>query len=1072
MVIRDSHRNSKGAQSFSANTPSFSTYRCQELLDATCRDFPVYRHREEIFQAIDRHSVTILTSDTGTGKSTYLPTALALRGESIVVTEPRVVAAQTAAERVASVVNQPLGNFVAFHTAEHRKGDIQVAKLLYCTDGVAMIDMLQRGGCQRNIFMIDEAHELNVSIEIMLGYVVAQIQNGIRVKLIISSATIDPKAFIDFVASAGLAVAHVHIPGRVFQITDEKPDTDIESSAIRLYKAGHGVLIIQPGKREIASCINELKRRGLNAPIFPLHAELSAADEAKALNSSNAPRIIVASSYVETGITIPGITAVVDSGRVRVSNIINGRHYWDEGWAPLDVRDQRRGRAGRQGPGVFVDFCRLPDSRRAKTSLPKILSTDVAKSYLQLATTGIHLDELRLLNQPSKEHILAAKNTLRALGCVDESGDIQPRGWEVVQLPVDISYAAIIIEAQRLGVVHQAIALVVVMEVGGIISTGHAGHSFKRTDSDILSELEVFTAHLKAETAVQYLSQLGVSEVLFEEANRRRSLIYQRLKLEPQIVEVTDENAVHLRQAICAGMILTLARLTSYGEKNLYVSLDGQRWPLNGGSGLQLPEWIVGLQVTRRIEDLNMTPTTIKYLKFATEIEPSWIIQYGAHLLDRDSRRFVYLPENDSFALRRTITCGMGCLPVDVVATPPHDQAAKAFSRWMAEAIVLQEPLNISNQRAADVINTLRVRTNLGHELNIRSGEARFLGLNVDKVEMILRETLKGACSISAIVGRNDDLLPSPQQSDLDEIITNSPLKISVRGFSLSLLYGVDRPPIAAISQNLSTNKTWCRFPDSSVTLPNRRSCLLLARVGPYTVVANDGAELKGAIFDAMQDLKSMRWSTKTDPGIESFLREKGLSQCSSVRYLNGRYVILVYGDLGVAAQLPELSRQLFDRTPPPFRLVIDGSGFAMGRLALEELPSAHDYSIEYKEPSRFIITTPLPINEELLSAAIKIQRRTACSVKFEQGGIPHRNLILSAGRSDLKPTAWSVELAGLEVLNMFHAAKIKAITKTRPYGLLVSTTTSDSSFLENLLTPFCKNSAFAIHVRLGVRLP
>ncbi|MGH4000014.1 MAG: DEAD/DEAH box helicase, partial [Pseudonocardiaceae bacterium] len=294
---------------------------------------PVTQRKDEIAAAIRDHQVVIVAGETGSGKTTQIPKIClelgrGIRG-TIGHTQPRRLAARTVAERIAEELNVPVGAAVGWKVRfTDRASDDTLVKLM--TDGILLAeiqsDRLLR---QYDTLIIDEAHERSLNIDFVLGYLKRLLPRRPDLKVIITSATIDPERFSRHFDGAPV----VEVSGRSYPVQiryrpyavdagDDRDQTQaICDAVVELRAEGSGdVLVFLSGEREIRDTGDALRALKLpDTEILPLYARLSAAEQHRIFQPHRARRIVLATNVAETSLTVPGIRYVIDPGTARIS---------------------------------------------------------------------------------------------------------------------------------------------------------------------------------------------------------------------------------------------------------------------------------------------------------------------------------------------------------------------------------------------------------------------------------------------------------------------------------------------------------------------------------------------------------------------------------------------------------------------------------------------------------------------------------------------------------------------------------------------------------------------------------
>ena len=469
-------------------------------------ELPVSAARDEIADAIRDNQVVIVAGATGSGKTTQLPKILLELGrERIAHTQPRRLAARTIAERVAEELGVELGGLVGYKVrfTDQVSDDTRIALM---TDGILLNEIHRDRLLRRyDAIIIDEAHERSLNVDFLLGYLRRILPERPDLKVIITSATIDPESFA---AHFALPVAGsdepqpapiVEVSGRTYPVeiryrplVDEREDApeqaepDDEVTAIvaalgELDREAPGdVLVFLPGEAEIRDAADAVRGayRSATHPVevLPLYGRLSAAEQHRVFEPSSVAgvrrRVILATNVAETSLTVPGIKYVIDGGTARISRYSNRSKVQR---LPIEAvsqasANQRSGRAGRTSEGIAIRLYSEDDfDRRPEFTEPEILRTSLASVVLQMLSLGFgDITAFPFLTPPDSRGVKAALDLLTELGAVTlgRSG-AEPRltktGREIARMPIDPRFARMLLEAQRdgsAGVLRDVLAIV------------------------------------------------------------------------------------------------------------------------------------------------------------------------------------------------------------------------------------------------------------------------------------------------------------------------------------------------------------------------------------------------------------------------------------------------------------------------------------------------------------------------------------------------------------------------------------------------------------------------------------
>ncbi|QEV99498.1 ATP-dependent RNA helicase HrpA [Microbacterium caowuchunii] len=488
-------------------------------------ELPVSAARDEIARAIADNQVVIVAGATGSGKTTQLPKiCLQLGRTRIAHTQPRRIAARTIAERVASELQVPLGGVVGYKVrfTDKVSADTRVALV---TDGILLNEIHRDRLLRRyDTIIIDEAHERSLNVDFLLGYLRRILPERPDLKIIVTSATIDPESFArHFADAAGRPAPVIEVSGRTYPVEiryrplvddtslgeDEDEDTDEdddhrparpparapkqtaartapgadedEVSAIvgalrELDREAPGdVLVFLPGEAEIRDAMDAVRgayaKDASPTEVLPLYGRLSAAEQHRVFERSTVAgvrrRVILATNVAETSLTVPGIRYVVDVGTARISRYSNRSKIQR---LPIEAisqasAQQRSGRAGRTAPGIAIRLFSEEDfERRPEFTEPEILRTSLASVILQMLSLGFgDISAFPFLTPPDSRGVQAAFDLLVEIGAVRRTRQgttLTAIGREISRLPIDPRFARMLIAARDGGVLPSVLAIV------------------------------------------------------------------------------------------------------------------------------------------------------------------------------------------------------------------------------------------------------------------------------------------------------------------------------------------------------------------------------------------------------------------------------------------------------------------------------------------------------------------------------------------------------------------------------------------------------------------------------------
>ncbi|CAH0140988.1 hypothetical protein SRABI83_00468 [Arthrobacter sp. Bi83] len=492
-------------------------------------ELPVSERREDLMAAIAANQVTIIAGETGSGKTTQIPKMcleLGLGDNGLIGhTQPRRLAARTVAERIASELGVEIGQEVGFQV--RFTGEVsRSTKVKLMTDGILLAE-IQRDKLLRkyNAIIIDEAHERSLNIDFILGYLKRILPQRPDLKVIITSATIDPERFAKHFGSEEAQAPIVEVSGRTFPVeiryrplsqpagggADDENASDDELEEDRdpldavcdavdelALEAPGDILIFFSGEREIRDAAEALNariqsnRRLAGTEVLPLFARLSLEEQHRVFNPGSKRRIVLATNVAETSLTVPGIKYVIDTGTARISRY---SHRTKVQRLPIErvsqaSANQRSGRCGRVSDGIAIRLYSEEDfeSRPLYTD-PEILRTNLAAVILQMTAMGVargpkDIEKFPFVEPPDSRAINDGVTLLRELGALStpqaadaatsagrgggsgrNGGGLTAVGQQLAQLPVDPRLGRMIVEAGKRGCVREVMVLAAALTI-------------------------------------------------------------------------------------------------------------------------------------------------------------------------------------------------------------------------------------------------------------------------------------------------------------------------------------------------------------------------------------------------------------------------------------------------------------------------------------------------------------------------------------------------------------------------------------------------------------------------------
>ncbi|WP_327310802.1 ATP-dependent RNA helicase HrpA [Streptomyces sp. NBC_01243] len=627
---------------------------------------PVSQKKDEILEAIRDHQVVIVAGETGSGKTTQIPKICMELGRGvrgmIGHTQPRRIAARTVAERVADELKTPLGEAVGWKVRFTDQVNPEATFVKLMTDGILLAEIqTDRELRAYDTIIIDEAHERSLNIDFLLGYLARLLPKRPDLKVVITSATIDPERFARHFGEAPI----VEVSGRTYPVEvryrplleEEGDDSDrdqitaICDAVDELQTEGPGdILVFLSGEREIRDTADALNKRNLrHTEVLPLYARLSHAEQHRVFQRHTGRRIVLATNVAETSLTVPGIKYVIDTGNARISRY---SHRTKVQRLPIErisqaSANQRKGRCGRTSDGICIRLYSEDDFlTRPEFTDPEILRTNLASVILQMTAAGLgDIEKFPFIDPPDHRNIRDGVQLLQELGALDpEEKDPKKRltqlGRKLAQLPVDPRLARMVIEADRNGCVREVMVIASALS----IQDPRERPSEKQTQADQQH------ARFKDETS-DFLAFLNLWRYIREQQKERGSSSFRRMckqeylnflrirewqDIYAQLRTVAKQMGVQLNEedapeqsvhtSLLAGLLSHIGLKDT--EKNEYLGARSAKFAIFPGSALFKKQ-------PRFVMSAELVETSRLWARVNAKVEPEWIEPLAQHLLKR-----------------------------------------------------------------------------------------------------------------------------------------------------------------------------------------------------------------------------------------------------------------------------------------------------------------------------------------------------------------------------------------------------------------------------------------------------
>ncbi|MFJ4748305.1 ATP-dependent RNA helicase HrpA [Streptomyces albogriseolus] len=642
---------------------------------------PVSQKKDAIAEAIRDHQVVIVAGETGSGKTTQIPKICMELGRGvrgmIGHTQPRRIAARTVAERVAEELDTPLGEAVGWKVRFTDQVDPGATFIKLMTDGILLAEIqTDRELRAYDTIIIDEAHERSLNIDFLLGYLAQLLPKRPDLKVVITSATIDPERFSRHFGDAPI----IEVSGRTYPVevryrplleedsedADRDQITAITDAVEELMAEGPGdILVFLSGEREIRDTADALnKKRYRSTEVLPLYARLSHAEQHRVFQPHGGRRIVLATNVAETSLTVPGIKYVIDPGFARISRYSHRTKVQRLPIEPVSQAsaNQRKGRCGRTSDGICVrlysedDFLSRPEFTDAE-----ILRTNLASVILQMTAAGLgEIEKFPFIDPPDHRNIRDGVQLLQELGALDPTQK-DPRkrltqtGRKLAQLPVDPRLARMVLEADRNGCVREVMVIAAALSI----------QDPRERPADKQTQADQQHARFRDETS-DFLAFLNLWRYIREQQKERGSSSFRRMckqeylnflrirewqDIYAQLRTVAKQMGLHLNdQDAPADRIhvsLLSGLLSHIGMKDVKESKDsgqggGRR---DGGRNEYLgarnakfavfPGSALFKKPPRFVMSAELVETSRLWARVNAKIEPEWVEPLAEHLLKR-----------------------------------------------------------------------------------------------------------------------------------------------------------------------------------------------------------------------------------------------------------------------------------------------------------------------------------------------------------------------------------------------------------------------------------------------------
>ncbi len=638
-------------------------------------ELPVSQRRDEISAAIRDNQVVIIAGETGSGKTTQLPKICLELGRGVTGqighTQPRRIAARTVAQRISDELHTELGTAVGYTVRfADTSSDATLVKVM--TDGILLTELQRdRQLLRYDTLIIDEAHERSLNVDFILGYLKQLLPRRPDLKVIITSATIDPQRFSDHFSGAPV----IEVSGRTYPVevryrplTDpddrqEEPKDQLQGicdAVAELQAEGPGdILVFLSGEREIRDTGDALADT-VGLDVLPLYARLSVAEQYRVFQPHRGRRVVLATNVAETSLTVPGIKYVIDPGTARVSRY---SHRTKVQRLPIEVisqasANQRKGRCGRTSNGVCIRLYSEEDfASRPEFTEPEILRTNLASVILRMAALDLgEVADFPFIDRPDSRNVADGVRLLEELGAISPGRGkrrLTDVGRKLAELPVDPRLGRMIVEAGHNGCAREVLIITAGLSIqdprerpAESREAADAMHArFAEPGSDFLAYLRLwdYLRGRKRELSASAFRRMCRREYLHYLRVREWQDVYGQLREAARDLGISAEPETHFPADLADRVhISLLAGLLSHiGMKDADQESRGKRRPLTEFAGARgarfaiFPDSALAKKPPQWVVAAELVETSRLWARTAARIEPEWAEPLAGHLVRR-----------------------------------------------------------------------------------------------------------------------------------------------------------------------------------------------------------------------------------------------------------------------------------------------------------------------------------------------------------------------------------------------------------------------------------------------------
>ncbi|XP_058100672.1 probable pre-mRNA-splicing factor ATP-dependent RNA helicase DEAH9 isoform X5 [Magnolia sinica] len=600
---------------------------------------PVFKYRTAILYLVENHATTIVVGETGSGKTTQIPQYLkeagwAEGGRVIACTQPRRLAVQSVASRVAEEMGVKLGEEVGYTIRFENLTNPGVTMIKFLTDGVLLREMMDDPLLTKySVIMVDEAHERSLSTDILLGLLKKIQRRRPELRLIISSATIEAKSMSSFFSSR-----------KRQQDTGEDCVPRTLPAILSVEEPIGDILVFLTGQDDIDAAAQLLtenaQNRGRHSSgliVLPLYSGLSRADQDLVFSPTpkGKRKVVLSTNIAETSLTLEGVVYVVDSGfsKQRFYNPISDIESLVV--APISKASarQRAGRAGRVRPGkcyrLYTEEYFVKEM--AAEGIPEMQRSNLVSCVIQLKALGVdNILGFDWLASPAPEAMIRALEVLYSLGILDDDAKLtSPTGFQVAEIPLDPMISKMILSANALGCSEEIITIAAILSIQSIWVSGRGAQKeldevklrFAVAEGDHVTYLNVYKGFLHSGKSSQwchknFINYHAMKKVV--EIREQLRKLAQRLGL---AIKSCEGDTQVVRKAVTAGFFTHACRLEAFSQGGMYKTIRSSQEVYIHPSSILFrvnPKWVIYY---------SLISTDRHYMRNVIAIDPSWLLE-------------------------------------------------------------------------------------------------------------------------------------------------------------------------------------------------------------------------------------------------------------------------------------------------------------------------------------------------------------------------------------------------------------------------------------------------------------